>query len=117
MTLPTFLSAIVEALRNAGATEEQRGISKFPTAPERPVTQVCGWPGARTRAWRPRNEMRDEISPPQAPRDEIRDEIPAAHAPSDEMRDKTPSHRRTKSPSIRWRGRFGVLGARADRDA
>jgi hypothetical protein len=39
MTLPTLLSAIVEALRNAGATEEQRGISKFPTAPERADAQ------------------------------------------------------------------------------
>jgi hypothetical protein len=49
---------------------------------------------ARTRAWRQRDERRDETPPP---RDEIRDETPPSQAGRDEKRDETSGARNLRA--------------------
>ena len=71
MTRPTLLSAIVELLRSAGATEEiiaaaVGAAGAFENAPRRPRgrRRHNADSAACKRAWRRRDEIRDEIQTP-----------------------------------------------------
>jgi hypothetical protein len=84
MTLPTTLPAIVEALRNAGATEEMiaaavkaGGELQNPPPRQRGRRRQYADAAARQRAWRRRNEIRYENQPSASPRNEIPVERPA----------------------------------------
>jgi hypothetical protein len=89
MTLPTTLPAIVEALRNAGATEEMiaaavKAGGELQNSPprQRGRRRQYADDAARQRAWRRRNEIRDESQPSAGPCDEIRVERPPDAGPN-----------------------------------
>ena len=81
MTRPNVVDAIVEALRNADATDETIAVvlgaaGAFQAAPKRQRGRKRQHADSaeRLRAWRRRNEIRNEIAAPDALRNEIRNE-------------------------------------------
>jgi hypothetical protein len=101
MTLPTLLSAIVEALRSAGATEEmiaaaEKAYGEFGDSPPsragRPRKHADR--ASKDRAYRERKKARVEtrVETDRAARlgDETRVETPSAEAPRVETCDETP---------------------------
>jgi hypothetical protein len=108
MTVPKPLTAIVEALRSAGATEEiialaVKAFGDFEKSP----TPRGGRPRkhaddtARKRAWKKGRRNGGQVS---SPSDETGDETPALSPDGDEIRDEIPMARRMAlGPALRGR--------------
>ena len=119
MTPLTVLDKVVEALQGAGATEEiiaaaVKAGGEFGDSPPRPNGRPRKYAdhAARTRAWRRRYEIRNEIPAPDAPRYEIRNEI---QPPRDEIRNEIPTcfvscPWPAPCPSYRGRSKTGLRG-------
>jgi hypothetical protein len=107
MTCPKAFSAIAEALRSAGATEEiiAAAVNEFGAFEDAPKRQG-GRPrkhadrASKDRAYRERKKARDEMRDEIPPRDEIRDKI---QAPRDEIRDEIQASQ-VMASSLRQRG-------------
>jgi hypothetical protein len=103
MTLPTLLSAIVEALRSAGATEEMiasatKAAGEFAIAHPSPLRKYESG-AARQKAYRDRKKR-------YVTRDEKRDETPPRYVTRDVTRPPDARRNRFRLPTEALRGRL-----------